>query len=109
MPGYKHPCKYCDKLIPEDSNVCPLCGKMDPLGDFRCPKCKTPVKKDWKVCNNCGLKLEIACPSCGKATFFSDYCDVCGKRLTVICPNKKCKEEQPPIGDKCIKCNKPMK
>jgi hypothetical protein len=24
MAGYKHPCRYCDKLIPADSNVCPV-------------------------------------------------------------------------------------
>lgn len=32
MPEYKHSCRYCDKLIPPESNVCPLCGKVDPVG-----------------------------------------------------------------------------
>ena len=46
------------------------------------------------------------CPFCGKATFFGDYCDKCDKRLLVICPN--CLKEQPPIGEKCMKCGKNM-
>jgi hypothetical protein len=29
--------------------------------------------------------------------------------LVVVCPNRKCKTEQPPIGEKCIKCGKPLK
>ncbi|MCG2725619.1 MAG: zinc ribbon domain-containing protein [Elusimicrobia bacterium] len=109
MAGYKHPCRYCDKLIPPDSNVCPLCGKVNPLGSFRCPKCRSPIKKEWKKCNNCGLDLEIICPKCGKSAFFGDYCFNCDARLTVVCPNPKCKFEQPPISDKCAKCGKPLK
>jgi hypothetical protein len=109
MPGYKHPCRYCDKLIEADSNTCPLCGKVNPLGPLRCPKCKNPVVKGYKSCGNCGLGLEINCPACGKSTFFGDYCEGCNARLVVICPNPKCKTEQPPISGSCIKCNKPLK
>lgn len=109
MAGYKHPCRYCDKLIPPESKVCPFCGKVNPLGQFRCPKCRNPVQKDWKRCSNCGLSLEIICPVCGKETFFGDYCEQCDARLVVVCPDKKCREEQPPIGEKCIKCGKPLK
>lgn len=47
MPGYKHPCRYCDKLIPPDSNVCPFCSKINPLL-LRCPKCKDLIEKGWK-------------------------------------------------------------
>ncbi len=107
MVGYKHPCRYCGKLIDADSNLCPYCGKVNPLGSLRCPKCHEPIKKDYKVCPGCGLKLEITCPFCGEKTFFGDYCDKCDERLVVVCP--KCKTEQPPIGDKCIKCKKPLK
>ncbi|MFA5771543.1 MAG: zinc ribbon domain-containing protein [Thermoplasmata archaeon] len=109
MPGYKHLCRYCDKLIPPDSNVCPLCGKINPHGELRCPKCRNPIQKDWKKCNHCGLSLEIACIKCGKITFFGDYCEHCNVRLAVVCPNKKCKTEQPPIGEKCLKCGKALK
>ena len=109
MPGYKHPCRYCDKLIPPGSAVCPICGKVNPLGPLRCPKCMTQIEKGWKKCGHCGLSLEITCPKCGKVNFFGDYCEYCKARLTVICPNRKCKTEQTPIGDKCIKCGKSLK
>lgn len=109
MPGYKHPCRYCDKLIPAESNVCPLCGKVDPLGPLRCHKCRNPIEESWKNCANCGLSLELACPKCGKITFFGDYCQSCSSRLTIVCPNPKCRTEQPPLGEKCIKCGKPLK
>jgi len=107
MAGFMHPCRYCDKLVPPDSNVCPLCGKVNPTGPLRCGRCKTPIMKGWAACPGCGLVLDAACPSCGKATFLGDYCDQCGARLAVICP--KCKTEQPPVGDKCFKCGKPLK
>ncbi|MEK6692628.1 MAG: hypothetical protein AABY44_04290 [Nitrospirota bacterium] len=106
MPGYKHPCRYCYKLVPPESNVCPFCGKINPLS-LRCAECKNPVEKGWKSCSHCGLSLEVNCPKCGKTTFFGDYCEHCDARLVVVCP--KCKTEQPPIGEKCIKCNKPLK
>lgn len=109
MPGYKHPCKYCDKLIPRDSNICPVCGRVNPLGSFRCPKCKNPVQQGYRNCDNCGLLLEVACPKCGKISWFGDYCEHCDARLAVICPNSKCRTEQPPVGGTCVKCGKPLK
>jgi RNA polymerase subunit RPABC4/transcription elongation factor Spt4 len=109
MVGYKHPCKYCDAFIPPDSNICPVCGKVNPMGPPRCPKCRVPTQKGWTRCGACGLSLEIACPSCKKPTFFGDYCDNCGARLNVVCPNPKCGAEQPPLNEKCIKCGKPLK
>jgi hypothetical protein len=109
MPGYKHPCRYCDTLVSEDARVCPACGKINPVGTLRCPKCKSPVEKGWKKCSNCGLVLELTCAKCGKTTFFGDYCENCGSVLSVVCPNPKCKLEQPPIGDKCVKCGRPLK
>lgn len=108
MPGYMHPCRYCDKLIPPDSNTCPLCGKVNPLG-LRCPRCKNPIRKDYVSCNSCGLELKCLCPSCGKTTFFGDYCEHCGHRLAVVCPHQKCRKEQPPLGNSCIYCGKPLK
>jgi len=108
MSGYKQNCRYCDKLVEGDSNVCPYCRKVNPVGEIRCQKCRTPVKSDWKACNGCGLVLEIDCPKCGKKTFFGDYCAACNARLTVLCPNPKCKTEQAPVGTNCIKCGKPL-
>ncbi|MDD5317350.1 MAG: zinc ribbon domain-containing protein, partial [Candidatus ainarchaeum sp.] len=83
--GYKHPCRYCGKLVPQGSKACPFCGKVSPLGPLRCPRCRNPVQKGDKACGACGLGLEIACPYCGKPTFFGDYCDNCGARLMVVC------------------------
>ena len=109
MPGYKHPCRYCDKLVPPESKVCPFCGKINPTGSLRCPKCQNPVQKDWVKCGKCGFDLKTTCPKCGKATFFGDYCENCSARLTVVCPNPKCKTEQLPISEKCVKCGKLLK
>jgi len=106
MSSYKKPCNYCGELIDPDSKFCPLCAKADPLGPVRCPKCKNPVEKNFKVCGNCGLPLRIKCPKCGKDTFLGSYCEVCNAPLLVVCPS--CHAEQPPIGNKCIKCGKPL-
>ena len=106
MPGYKHPCKFCGKLVSADDNVCPFCGKVNPVGPQRCPKCRNPIETGQVRCSNCGLILQTNCPYCGKLTFFGVYCQNCDKRLTIICP--KCKTEQPPLGEKCIKCGKPL-
>jgi hypothetical protein len=105
--GYKHPCKYCGKLIPPNSIACPFCEKTNPLGPDRCPRCHEPVDKQWKVCAKCNQNLRIVCPFCGKITFFGDHCEDCGARLMVVCPG--CGQEQPPIGDNCIKCGNPLK
>lgn len=107
MAGYKHPCRYCGKFIPPDSEVCPICGKISPLS-IRCPKCRSPIEKGWKRCSQCGQVLETKCPYCGKITFLDAHCEHCGSSLMVVCPNKKCGAEQIPIGGKCIKCGKPL-
>lgn len=109
MPGYKHPCRYCQKLVPPDANVCPFCGKRNPSGSLKCPKCRNPIHKDWTKCSNCGLSLEAICPQCRRATFFGDYCQHCEAQLVVVCPEPKCKTEQPPVGDLCIKCGRSLK
>jgi hypothetical protein len=108
MPGYKHFCRYCNQLIEPDSNVCPLCGKVNPLGPSRCPKCRNPIQKTWKHCSHCGLTLAVVCPKCRRTSFLGDYCDHCDARLVVICRNPKCRAEQPPIGDVCVRCSQPL-
>ncbi len=105
MSGYKHPCKYCGQLIPPNSNVCPVCGKVNPL-ETRCPKCRAPIKEGWARCSSCGLSLVTNCPKCGKPTFFGDYCQNCGNQLVVEC--KKCHTIQAPLSDKCVKCGKQL-
>jgi hypothetical protein len=108
MPGFMRPCRYCGKLVPPDSGACPYCGKVRPLESPRCPRCRSPIEAGWQKCAACGASLRIKCPGCGKETFFGDYCEACSAPLTTVCPNKKCKTEQPP-GEKCIKCGKPLK
>ncbi|MCL6088107.1 MAG: zinc ribbon domain-containing protein [Actinobacteria bacterium] len=107
MPGYKLPCRYCGKVIPPESNTCPICGKANPIF-LRCPSCKDLIEKGWINCPGCGLSLKINCTNCKAETFFGDYCEKCGLPLTVVCPNPKCRFEQPPISNKCIKCGKPL-
>jgi hypothetical protein len=107
MPGYMQPCRYCEKLVPPDANVCPVCGKVNPL-QARCPKCAHPLRQGWAACPSCGLSLQVVCPFCGKTGYFGDYCEHCSRRLLVTCPNRKCRAEQPPLGKTCIKCGKPM-
>jgi ribosomal protein L40E len=109
MAGYKQPCRYCSELIAPESNVCPICGRVSPLGSPRCPKCRNPVQEGWVACSHCGLTLKTTCPQCGNETFFGDYCQSCDARLMVVCPHRKCGAEQPPLADTCIKCGKPMR
>jgi hypothetical protein len=104
MSGYAKPCRYCGELVPPDSQFCPSCAKVNPL-EQRCPRCRVPVKEGWKVCTGCGLALVIVCPTCGKSTFFDDYCKECGNRIIVKCQN--CGTEQAPLGPNCVKCKKP--
>ena len=106
MPGYMIPCRYCQQLVPPDANTCPACSSVNPV-QARCPKCAHPSAKA-AACSSCGLSLEITCPFCGQKTFFSDYCEHCDRRLVVTCPHRKCRTEQPPLGDKCIKCGRAL-
>jgi len=106
MPGYSEFCRYCDELVPPDGTVCPSCGKENPTGPLRCPKCRSPIRPGWARCSTCGLDLEIDCPACGERTFFGDYCEACDAELVVVCPH--CETEQPPVGDTCIECGKPL-
>ena len=46
MPGYKHPCKYCGKLVSFDDNVCPFCGKVNPVGPKDAQNAETQSKQD---------------------------------------------------------------
>ena len=109
MVGYDLPCRYCEALVPPDSAFCPVCGKVNPTGPLRCPKCRSPIRKAWARCSHCGLPLKINCPHCGKETFFGDYCEHCSGRLVVTCLNPRCGFEQPPVGDVCVKCGRPLR
>jgi predicted amidophosphoribosyltransferase len=48
-------CPYCDKEILEaDVPFCQACG----ITVFYCPQCRKPLKRDNKVCPNCGAKIK---------------------------------------------------
>lgn len=107
MGSISHFCRHCDQLIPPDSETCPLCGKVNPM-QARCPKCRAPIRRGWQSCSRCGLTLSVTCPECFKLSFFDDYCEHCQAHLVIHCPNPKCRHEQPPVGDICRKCGKPL-
>ena len=46
MPGYKHPYKYCGKLVSADENVCPFCGTLTPLDLQDAPNAELQSKRD---------------------------------------------------------------
>jgi len=94
MSGYKHPCRYCGKLVEADFNVCPFCGKNTPTGPLRCPKCLSPVEEGWFACGHCGLRLEITCPGCGQETFFGSHCRHCSTELAYVDPGEKGKKKK---------------
>ena len=84
MASYKHPCKYCGKLIARDSNFCPFCTQENPLGPIRCPICRYPLEDGAKACGHCGILLWKICESCGKETFLGDKCSYCGTLIIVL-------------------------
>jgi len=105
--GYKQPCRYCNEFVDSDSDVCPFCGRYNPVGPLRCPRCRSPIMRTFKVCSSCGQSLQVECPDCGRNTFFGDHCNFCGSRLVIKCEN--CRTEQPPVSDICIDCGKKIK
>ena len=46
------------------------------------PKCQFENPEGAKFCNECGNKLQLACPECGKVNpTGSKFCNECGERL----------------------------
>lgn len=55
------------KMVPDNSMICPVCGKVTPLGKFcmecgaqlvnKCPKCGTEIPLGAKFCLECGEKI----------------------------------------------------
>lgn len=108
MVGYNVPCRYCETLVEPGASYCPACSKVNPAGPMRCPVCRNPSRRQWVRCSGCGTHLKIECPCCGQETFLGDYCDHCDERLLMICSDPKCRAEQPPVGDSCRECQKPL-
>ena len=60
MPGYKHPCKFCGKLVSFDDNVCPFCGGSIQWG-LNGALNENLIETGQVKCSNCGLMLQINC------------------------------------------------
>ncbi len=49
---------------------------------MKCPSCQFDNAEDSKFCLECGNKLEITCPQCGKALpMLAKFCNECGHNL----------------------------
>jgi class 3 adenylate cyclase/tetratricopeptide (TPR) repeat protein len=60
---------------------------------MKCPKCQTEILEGAKFCSECGNKLEIACPACGKINpLSSKFCIECGHEIRIISLEQPSKE-----------------
>ena len=103
MAFYKHPCRHCGALLPEDSRFCPCCGSGAPFGEL-CPSCLREISREMARCSDCGRALYITCPHCGGRSFVGEKCEVCGKSLMKQCPNLRCGQQQFFENKKCTAC-----
>lgn len=102
MPGYKKPCRFCGKLVEENSAFCPFCTKAHPHQAV-CPHCFAPISPGWSVCNKCGKALIINCPKCGNAVGpDGDVCEKCGAVVRYRCPT--CAAVVAPGEKRCNRC-----
>ena len=46
-------CRWCDRLIPDNSPHCPYCGQLHDR-ETTCAKCGLPVPVGVRICTNCG-------------------------------------------------------
>ena len=70
LPANAKFCLNCGEkviVVPEGNMICPVCGKMTPIGKFcmecgsplanKCPKCGADIPSGAKFCLECGNKL----------------------------------------------------
>jgi hypothetical protein len=72
-----------------------------------CNKCKYENDQGSKFCNNCGAKLENACPNCGKNNpEGSAFCSNCGTNLGLQIETTKMPQSQEPsiMEDNFLEC-----
>ena len=107
MPGYKRPCRFCGKLVDDNSLVCPFCSRAHPLQPV-CPYCVAPIDLAWTVCNTCGKPLTIRCPKCGSPVGpDTDVCEKCQERVRYRCPT--CAAVIAPDSKRCGRCGAKLK
>jgi len=54
-------CRWCDRLIPDNSRHCPYCGQVFEL-EIACEKCGLPVPVGVRLCTNCGHFQDLEIP-----------------------------------------------
>ena len=70
---------------------------------MKCRKCGTEILDNSLRCKNCGIKVNMVCPSCNKLVpFGSKKCPHCDFELIKICSN--CKASNVYSADVCRKC-----
>lgn len=78
------------------------------IQNTKCPKCNNELPADAKFCLKCGTKIEklleneMICPHCGKKTQKGKFCIECGGKLQMTCPN--CGKEAPNDAKFCLEC-----
>lgn len=87
VPGYLRPCRFCGKLVEENSVFCPFCARPHPLIAV-CPYCLAPISPGWTLCNACGQPLVIPCPKCSSPVGpDTDECERCHAVVRYRCPS----------------------
>ena len=63
---------------------------------MQCPQCQFHNPQTARFCNNCGLKLEVACTDCGNVNPpHSKFCNICGQDLANLSKFEKTVSEIP--------------
>src|SRR5262245_39054858 len=58
---------------------------------MRCQQCAFDNRPGVSVCEQCGVKLGLACPGCGAAILLDrKFCGACGQSLTASVPQELC-------------------
>ena len=73
-------------------------------GELKCPNCDNPIKKEYKICPNCGYKL--VCESCGAPIIpGANFCSNCGERVKSVALKIESRERKL----ECPSCHEPIK
>ncbi len=74
-------CAKCGASLPSNAKFCLECGEKIVQNDtIVCPKCGKTVAKG-KFCPECGHKFVSVCPKCGADTKGGKFCLECGEKL----------------------------
>ena len=78
----KAKCAKCGAELPENAKFCLECGeKVVPANSIVCPVCGKVVAKG-KFCPECGHKFITSCPKCGhELQSGAKFCPECGEKL----------------------------